>query len=283
MKVNLPGSPVVHNNDITVQKKAMIDALALEILYAQYEVEQLQAIVTSLSDKQSGCQRFLAAAGSARTMAYNNSVLGDQVIQSALDLRENADTAFNEAVPAASKTRALAEQIKTLIDKLICSSEMMNKLANQVIRKKALNPLISDELVSLVGTAGSSANNAVALTLVALQAVFAAQASATRSEAALGLAFAQSRDLYAMLTTSDAVPERDGTKETKTLFRGGSLQELLHTAYRQAKTNYDDFERAMMITTAQLNEAIADLNKAQVRLRSLQAGLAAASAAALAS
>jgi hypothetical protein len=261
---------------ITESKKAELDALSLQVIDAQYDVNKFQSIVTSLTDKVNNFQGFLATAENTRTQAYNNKILMDQLLQNAIDLKNNSNIAFNEIVVADSKTKDLSTNIKMVIDKLIYSVDVLNKLSAIVTRKKALNPLISDELISVLATAGSDANNAIALTLIALKSTFAAQASNTESEAAIELAYTQSDDLYECLIGAPDDDNHTGKKET-------SLDGLLHDAYTNAKENYHRMEKALAMSTKQLNDAKSDLNKAQIKLKSLQSGLAAANAAALAS
>lgn len=264
---NLPGS--MRRYGVTEYKKAELDALSIQVLDAQDDVAQYQAIVTSLTTKSAEFQGFLATATNNKTQAYTNKLLVDQLVQSAVDLQSNSDIAFNEMVAADVATKKLTAHVNALMGKLIYSAEVINKLANLVVRKKALNPLISDELVSMITIAGTDANNAVALTLVALQSAFTAQATAMESETATGLEYAQSITFTKLLTGD--IP-------------GGSpksLQGLFHLAFANARKNYNLMEKANFTTTKQLNMAKADLNTAQVRLKSLQSGLAAANAAAL--
>ncbi len=179
-------------------------------------------------------------------------------------------------VIADSKTKEVAKGIRNLINKLIYSAEVINKLANLVIRKKALNPLISDDLVSRIGTAGNDANNAVALALVALQSTFAAQASNLESEAAAALEYTQSIKLYEILTGT--TPDGKKSKDYD-----NCLAKLLYDAYDHAKKSYEQAYQASKDTIDQLNKANVNLSKAQIKLKSLQSGLAAGNAAALAS
>jgi len=262
---------------ITESKKAELDKLSIQVIDAQYDVNKFQSIVTSLADKVNNFQVFLATAENTRTQAYNNKILMTQLVQNALDLQNNSNIAFDEIVLADTKTKILGVNIKQVIDKLIYSAEVLNKLATIITRKKALNPLISDELISVLATAGSDANNAVALALVALKSTFAAQASNMESEAAIELAYTQSSDLYETLVNGIASDEVEAKEKEK------SLEYLLHEAYKNAKSNYQKLEKALIICTKQLNDAKSDLNKAQIKLKSLQSGLAAANAAALAS
>jgi len=271
---------------ITEEKKADLNALIIQVQDAQYIVDQNQAIVTSLTEKLNNFQNFLAIADTKRTQALNNKNLVVQLVQTSKDLQGNSQIAFNEIVAADEKTKSLAIKVSDVMNKLIYSAEVINKLASFVIRKKALNPLISDELISVFTTAGTDANNAVTLTLVALQSTFAAQATTIESEQAMALEYIQSMDLYQALTGIKPEPHAKipsivpitPVKKTNT-----SLSTLLHDAYTEAKNNYELAYEALNITTRQLSNAQTQLNKAQVTLGSLQAGLAAANAAALAS
>lgn len=261
----------VRKYGINERKKTELDHLSIQVLNAQKNVAQYQAIVTSLTEKSTRFQAFLATAGTNKTQAYNNKLLVDQMIQGAADLQSNSDIAFNELTLANENTKILSAKINSVMKKLIYSAEIINKLANLVIRKKALNPLISDELISLISTSGTDANNAVALTLVALQSTFTAQVSVMESETAAGLEYSQSIALTKLL--SGDVPGGSPT----------SLLGLFNSAFTDARLNYASLEKANSITTKQLDKAKASLSKAQVRYKSLQLGLAAANAAALAS
>lgn len=271
---------VPHRYGVTERKKAELDALTLQVLDAQQLVDQYQAIVTALTAKLNNFQAFLAIDDSNRTNALNNKNLVDQLVQSFLDLQNNSAIAFNEMAEADMITNELAINVNAVIQKLIYSAEMINKLAANVTRKKALNPLISDELVSMLTTAGTDANNAVALTLIALQTAFAAQSTNKESQAATSLEYVQAMDVYQLITGTDANGNKVLDKDGKPV---GSLQRLLHKAYTSSKSNYKETQLAIKLTTDQLNEAQINLAAAQVSLQSLQSGLAAGNAAALAS
>ncbi len=285
---------IIPRYGITEKKKAELDALTIDILDASHVVEQFQAIVLSLTEKSNIFQDLLGKAESDRSKALNNKGLIDQLVQNTLDLESNSRIALHESGLSDSKTKDLALQIKVVIDKLIYSVEMINKLATQVVRKKKMNPLISDDLVSMITAAGSDANNAVALTLVALKSVFAAQASNMESKAASALEYSQSLSLYQVMTGSTHLlntikrpaTSSDSTKPGKKeedSQPAASLVSLINDAYTKAKENYERAHQAFIITNNQLNEAQVRLNKAQIKLRSLQLGLAAGNAAALAS
>lgn len=276
----------------TEKKKRELDDLGNQVINAQYEVDQLQATVIAVSNKSQKTIACLVMSEADKIHALNNKNLLEEVVEKALTLRDNSKLVFDKICITNITTKQLAKDTKILMDKLIYSAEMINKLSMLIIRKKALNPLISDELVSIVNTAGKDANNAVALTLVALKSSFTAQASSIECEAAVALEYAQAILLYQVLTgtievydktpenmdenfTPNPAPKNDGTKTC--------LQDLLDNAYLNAKSQHELLYTANGEITKQLNTANAKSNKAQITLKSLQSGLAAATAAALAS
>lgn len=269
-------TPDTHGG-VTEQKKAELDALVIKVIDAQQVVAQFQAIVDSLTEKSTLIQNFLTIDENNRSYTYNNKLLVNQMVQTASDLLNNSQIVVDEMNLAAGKTQKLAPNVKKLIDKLIYASEIINKLSTTIIRKKALNPLISDDLITMLGTAGKSANDAVAVTLIALQSTFAAQASNMETEMAIAVEFEQAKAFLALLNFQPNPKDAKSDKSTK------SLAWYLNNAYVLAQQKYKQTEKAYKIITQQLSDALAALNTAQVKLKSLQSGLAAANAAALAS
>lgn len=283
---------------ITEKKKAELDKLAIQIIDAQFEVDQYQAMVDSLTDKQENFQGMLAYAEQNRTRTLNNKNLLDQVVKMVTDLVVSSGIAATEIQKAQKWTGGeLGPQMKKVVDELIYSAEMINKLANMVVRAKALNSLISDLMVNKIVSAGKDANNAVALCLVALSSTFASQSANKESEATLKLEQEQAKEVWEVLTNfplptvvtpaqnvvlinknnagtivSDSKPVNDTT-----------LFGLLYQAYLTAKAYYDKVNTALNIVTKELNEATSKLSGAQVLLNSLQLEYAAGNAAAMAS
>lgn len=265
---NAPFSSAEAKIGITEKKKAELDELEINLIETQHLVDQESAIVAALSEKLLKLEGFLAVAESSKMQALSNRNLVDEVITNTENLKSNSKIAFDEMVVANEKIETVAVEIKSLIDRLIYSAEIINKLSNLIIRKKSQNPLISDELVAMVGTAGTDANNAVALTLTALKSAYAALGSSIESEASTNLEYKQVADLFNALT---------GDARTQT----PCIKDLLYEAYDNAIAQYNAFHEACMDTTKQLNSAKSKLDKAQVQLSSYQAGMAAAKAAAL--
>lgn len=261
---------------ITEKKKAEIDALSTDVLDNQGQVDQLQAIVLSLTEKSNKLQVQLNDAKTAKATALSNNELGQEVLTNAQDLMDSSEQTYKSVVKSEKIILKLSKSINDVTNKLIYSVEVINKLAALVTKKKASNPLISDELVSAVVTAGTDANNAVALTMTALQSVFTAQASVSESESSLALEYLQSVKLVEFITGEEA----DFQKSELPLL---GITTLLQESYDLSVFIYDRILEAYQDTQGQLENAKIDLSQAQTRLASSQAGLAAANAAALAS
>ena len=268
---------------ITEKKKAELDALTVDVLDAQHEVQQFEAIVASLNDKLSKFQGLLSDASDRTESTLTNKNMVEQLLQNVIDLEKSSNVTFTEMGIADSRTGELSVQVNGLISKLIYSAEVINKLANIVVRNKASNPLISDDMVNMVTTAGNDANTAVALTLIALKSTFAARATNMESQATTSLEYNQSLKFHQLLTGNIQLMTKNQDPSLKPLTKTGSLLELVKQAYKDAKAHYEEMLKACDIITRQLNNAQSSLNQANMNLRSLQSGLSAGTAAALAS
>lgn len=276
---------------VTEHKKAELDGLSNDVFNAQNVVTRLQALVDALTLKSNVYGGFLIEAQTAYDRALANKLVARQVVNQVLDLLNNSDIAFNEMILADAETKELAKAMKQLMDKIIYCVEVINKLSNVVVRKKAQNPLISDDLMAVINQAGNEANNAVALTLVALQSTFAAQTSNLESEADATLELSQAMWLYESM-----VGIKETTKMSTEVMYGVPLSfdekgphnetclwSLFVRAYNAAEDHYNHAKKANNEVSKELALATANLSTAQVNLRSLQLSLAAANAAALAS
>ncbi|MCA6362914.1 MAG: hypothetical protein IM638_07735 [Bacteroidetes bacterium] len=252
---------------VTEKKKSELDNLTLQVLEAQQQVDQFQSIVVSYTSKLANFQTRLAEADTNRTNALNNVNSLNQVIQNFSDLQTNSFNAFNASVEANIKTTRVADNIAKVMNKLIYSVELINKLAVNVARKKALNPLVSDDLVSALNKLGSDANNTIALCMTAMQSVFTAQASSIEAEASFALEYFQANGTYQYILGQQS----DG------------LKTAVQNCFDYWDNHYWELYNATNMVQNQLNQSQIDLAQATLTLQSLQAGLAAGNAAALAS
>lgn len=292
---------------VTEKKKSELDALTNQVLYAQDKVEQLQAIVNSLTEKSQLLQSQLATEKANKDLALSNRELLGQVVDNVIDLLTASHGTFDKVVCSDSRIKDVSNSIKEVMDKLVYSAEVVNKLSNLVIRKKGQNPLISDELVTMVTNAGKDANNAVALTLTALNSVFTSQAITVESEGTMSLEYLHTIKLYEFITGENLSedPADDTSKKIISIIdkirlnkrkiiiieeettihepEKACIKELIYKAYNKASLRYKQVLTASNDAMKQLSEAETALSKETGVLNSLQSGLAAANAAALAS
>ncbi|MEO9531956.1 MAG: hypothetical protein ABJG68_07485 [Crocinitomicaceae bacterium] len=261
---------------VTEKKKAELDLLTEEVIDAQHDVQQFQAMVTSLSEKSAKFDGLLDAAKAKRDQSLTNWNLVKDIKTDIKDLIKGSEIALTEMSQTDVKVDNLTVDLTQMIKELIYSAEMIDKLSNLVIRKKTQNPLISEELISVLSEAGKDANNAVSLTLIALKSTYTAQSSNKETESSATLEFMQAVKLYETLTGED-LEGKALTNSKKCLYS------RLDSAYKDSKEEYKEARAANDLTTIQLDEAKLGLEKAETKLKSVQSGLAAANAAALAS
>jgi len=214
------------------------------------QVAQLQANVNALTEKQRKFQRMLAEAETKRTKALSDKNLLDAVLQNALELKESSAIATAEITKANAQTQSLATDLKDLIDKLIYAAEMINKMGNTVLKLKARNPLLSNELVASVSSNSTDADKAVALTLTALDSAIKAQTTNTIAEPSLSLTKQQSAELYERLTGNNS----SGSSKSLKAFIDGALSRANNNYVRLIKANAE-ISRQLAIATTALEKA----------------------------
>lgn len=266
------------------KKNSEIQSLTGSVTQAQYDVAEQQAIVSSLQAKSQQFNLYLTQADDDQESALANLNLGKDALSSASSLVASMTTATSKVNEASSGASDVAAQMAELVNKLILSIEYINKTAQLVNKQKANNPLVPDKLIDNMSKAAANANNAIALSLAALQSCYVAEATLLESSEVLALGSQQSTQLRdrmsflwdsqsgKVLMAADAAPGVNGP----------GIVALLQQAYDDAKVNYNQALTSNNIVTGQLSHAQAELADAQVRLNSYQAGLAAATAAAYA-
>jgi len=278
-------SEVNNRFGITEERKTELDALSTLVEEARYDVKQNEAAVACLLEKQNKLQEYLHIADTLKAQALFNKNQICELVQSAHDLQTISSIAYNEVARAKSSTEQLAQHIVHLIKSLTYTVDAINKLSDLVKEKKALNPLISDELVSAITTVNDLCENSEALTYVALKSILAAQSSIIESEKKVRIENTQAIKLLQALTGIESDNEDSVTPMSSGIPGTGniSLRALLYAADEEAKFDCVALENATNVANSDLNAANSVLNKSQIKLKSLESGFAAATAAALAS
>ncbi len=308
---------------INEKKQAELNALTFQVTTTQYKVDQLQAIVTSLSQKKADFALALTNAQANKETALSNFTQAKQVVDGIREMVRKTLLTVKQSGRADGKINDTAKQLSLVINQLIFSVEIIDKLAQMVNKKQASKGIISKDLVAAITAASADANNAVATTLAALNSCYVAMASANESHQITVLEYIQGLELYALISGDSKVShplikfekaqralELAGENEPKAVAdfqkdlskvneqaeivvnnfaamtrpeeTSKSLYALLYSANEDAKHNFDTALIASSNFNTELAEAQAKLTNATVMLNSLKAGLAAATAAALA-
>lgn len=263
---------------IADKKNSELHALSGLVTQSQFDVARKQAILTSLQAKASHFGQVLAQADADQQAALANLNLGKDVLSSASSLAVNMKKATGKCAEASNGATTVARDMAKLVGKLILAVEFINKVGQLVNKQKSNNPMVPDKLVENMSKAATAANNAVALTLTALQSCYLAEATLLESRNVLALGATQSQDLSTRMTSGwnaqsgkVTLPGVDGA--------GAGVVALLQQAYDDAKGRYSAALAGKDIVTKQLSHAQLQLDDAMLMLNSYQSGLAAATAA----
>ena len=271
---------------IADRTKARIDAISEQVTGEQYIVTQRQAIVTSLTAKAAQFSTTLATASDTQATALANLNLGNEALAVAAVLAAGTVQAQAQSAAADLAMIAVCDSMALMVNKLVFTGEIIDRLVQLINKQKAANPLIPDSIISYLDQATTDANNAVALTLTALQSCYAAQATLRESRASMSLGAQQSAALQARM--ADQAFVRGATVTSQALEPGYSddcagVVAWLQQGYLAAKDGYNLALWSNDSVGAQLAYAQAMLASATTDLNSYKSGLSAATAAAYAS
>lgn len=273
----------VYKDALVNKKYADIEGLTNAVAVAQYEVDELNSIVTSLTAKQTQFSALLSKAESDKNTALSNYNQVKVVANKVATLRQYSSSIAAQMASALQtddetpnvycKVNSTAKTMSVLIEKLIFSVDVIEKLSGFVNRQKAANPVIPDELVSILGQATSDSNNAVSLTLKAMQSAYSSVYYADDVSSVSGLEMQQAEKLNEILGNEQ---QDKKNPSSNTLFS------QIHIMYDVACDSYDHALTASAMATSQLEHAQSNLATATTALTALKAGLEAAKAAAFA-
>ncbi|MBU1621443.1 MAG: hypothetical protein KJ556_04140 [Gammaproteobacteria bacterium] len=275
---------------IVYKEKAKLDWLAMQVAEAQYEVDQYQAIVDAETAKSIQFNDYLTAAEANKTAALTNFNLAIDIDSSVNALCTSTGLALKQTGTATREIKRVSGEMATLINKLIFTVELIDRFGQLVNKQKLSNPLIPDTLISFMAKATTDANNAVALTLTALQSCYVAEATSLRSEQIITLENDQVTTLKSTIERQALV---SGLQDMTGLVVDGNfivgftpdctgVLALVQQAYNKASEKYNQALANVNIVNQQLAYAQSALATATTSLNSYKAGLAAATAAAYA-
>ena len=311
----------VKKHAIDEKKQATLDGLKAKVLRAQYKVDQLQAIVASLTEKQTVFNTGMTNAQADQETAKSDLLMVKEVVDGIKEMVLKTEKVETQTRTANADTEQAALELSGIADQLIFCMDLIDKLSLLITRKQGTRVIISHELVSTVAAVVNDANGALAATLTALDNCYAAAATGVESVRITTMEYKQSLQLYAVVTgrhddvggvisaidiweteikkTGNAY-NREKVEEAANHYRkeqialvsklnrstyitpeNGSLYDLLNRASSAAEARYKLAQHAYSLVKHELAQATTGLESATVDLASLKSGLSAATAAAL--
>lgn len=223
-------------NGIAELKNAEIEALANQVNKAQFRVNQLTTVVTSLTAKQANFAALLTDADSKKDAALANLNQAKTLVANVETLQRYAVLVNQQTDKSLNNVRETANHMSELIEQLIFSADVVEKLSGFVNRQKAANKVIPDALVAVLNQATSDANNAVALTLTALQSSYASAASVDEAGSVSALGSRQAQQWLTLLTgVSPDVQESIAQKRANAVIK--SVEKVLKALGKAQRDN----------------------------------------------
>lgn len=158
-------------------KQSSVDELLTELHDAAIELERLQSLVDTLSERRERLAKRSGIANDHHVQANKVAEATAQSVQLVDRAANRTDEAASQAAVAAECATALLQGFSQWMNELLLMYDLVNRLYLVTIRKKALNPLIPDALIQQLMQAGADVNEAISLSITALKSVQAARTS----------------------------------------------------------------------------------------------------------
>ena len=252
--------------------KRYINTLERGVENAQYEVDKYQAIVAALTEKSSLFESYLSQAELEKTQALILKNLTEETFQKITDLRDRSKNVFEGTVVAKQKTNLLNAAFGKVTEQLIYTSGFLNELFVNIIRSKAKNPLISNDLMDAVSLAQQKNIEVISQALKVVKPVVEAQQSINNAEAISSLEMESAQLLYKTYSGK-------GNSDNTPIHKNTSLLLLVEQFFNLAKKNFEEAQINVKKANKELSIAKSALENAEIKFQSLEAGLAAAIAA----
>ncbi|KHN52502.1 hypothetical protein OI70_19340 [Dickeya fangzhongdai] len=234
---------------IAEKKNAEIEALVNQVNSAQYRVNELTSVVTALTAKQAYFASLLSDADTKKDTALAHLNQAKSLVANVEELRRYSQQVQQQTQKSRNKVKDTTDDIAVLIEQLIFSVDVIEKLSGFVNRQKAANNVIPDDLVTVLNQATTDANSAVALTLTALQSSYATAASADEAGSISSLEFRQASQLRRLLVGEQDDSPQAGALYDRVLEAIGNVERALQ-ALTQAQQDNQKLQASQLAQTA---------------------------------
>lgn len=305
---------------INQRKKSDLAALTDEVAVLEFQQQQQQSVVDELELKVSEFSLLLNEAEAKREQA---AVRSDMVISAVSHVRaimHKASMVKKQTAKSDSVIGKTLNEMKKLVQQVIFSADLVNRLVLMIQKKKSSGALISSELSRVMEGAANDADTAVNATLKALTSCHNAVAASEDSSRLTHQEMHQSIELYAMISGDKNILQEiqelqrrieekehkehknfdinDIAEQEKAIIAlmnkvevsirsfaqpdpdNHSLLGLVSQAEQDSKQQYELALAASSCANRELEEAKAKQAHTSLNLESLEAGLSAANAAA---
>ena len=153
-------------------RKVPLKLLAKADLSTELDLQRKQSLVDFWQSELAASTEIMNTAVFHAEKTKERIELFKQVKQDIFNLHMNGMLAQSELIEWSLKMKSLFLEMKAIRKGLKVAFESVRKLSELLVRKKAINPLISDDLISINGQSIQDSDKAAALFSVALKATF---------------------------------------------------------------------------------------------------------------
>ena len=255
--------------DVTANKTAVIANLELQVKSQTTIVAQAEAKYNSYQSKLAEFNSLLSEAEADLSTAQANHNQYMTVEGNTLGTNQAAETSSEVSQTTYALSKKLLEEWNQVGYLALKSATQIAEVTDYIQKRKAANPLISNDLVNDAVTANKNAATTVKLVINALNDAMDAMTSASEASRSTDLTMLYS-EMGVNLTTGNTATGTDVSTALKT---------LIANALTAAQDNVTAYQNAVNTVTAQTSQAKQEYDEANDQLEAYQSALAAAQVA----
>ena len=281
--------------DVSAKKINKIEALKRQVNDAAKRVALAEVKYNSLVEKANTFTELYQEAEATRQTTESYWILFLKIKSSLHALQQTSDETDLVAVDALYDLRQLVVQWNKVTKDTIKAAEVIQLMAETIEKRKASNPLISDDLVNDASTAALDAEKTVKVVIAALRDTLRALASATQAKNSMELTnFYIEEASIRLLANAERL---DGKKPNLASIQKLGISETEQKAIENYQPDHKSLELSLYNTlqaahqnvskalvasenaNKEVNVAKEELARAEAKLSTLEAALAAAESA----
>ncbi|MES2653989.1 MAG: hypothetical protein V4620_00260 [Bacteroidota bacterium] len=250
---SLPFSVIKKATD-NKKSKALSKQLNSVIQENKTDIDLLETTLNDLNNKLVWTQNT-----QLRTRTYGSSILDYRnnllkIIEAVNDLNNNEQIIRVEVSGANAQIKELTKIVDLLLKKLLFAIDVINKLSNTIMRKKAVNPLISDDLVRSMSIITENSSLVIDVSMLVLQHTVSTLSSSNELTSISKLTQLQLQVYYQLLT--------DEKKKQM------SLSYLINREQNETQQQEQQLIKDLNLLQIQIEKTNEELSKARAKYQS---------------